>query len=128
MFEGFTGYNVPDKSKHRKRSHTNQYQKIVELSEGMFQICGSSYLKRGERKAVYESILRLVDNLRKYGTYLQSQNFPAKQHKPGKHYGQMLMNGKSIKQIFSLKVQLREPVINFCMKLYLIMNLISPNF
>ena len=74
MFEGFTGYNVPDKSKHRKRSHTNEYQKIVELSQGMFQICGSSYLKRGEWKAVYESILRLADNLRKYGTYLQSQN------------------------------------------------------
>ena len=40
----------------------------------MFQICGSSYLKRGEWKAVYESILHLADNLRKYGTYLQSQN------------------------------------------------------
>lgn len=51
MFEGFTGYNVPDKSKHRKRSHTNlEYQKIVKLSQGMFQICGSSYLKRGESR------------------------------------------------------------------------------
>lgn len=37
MFEGFTGYNIPDKSKHRKRSHTNlEYQKLVELSQGMF--------------------------------------------------------------------------------------------
>lgn len=48
MFEGFTGYSIPEKSKHRKRSHTNlEYQKVVELSQGMFRMGDSSYLKRG---------------------------------------------------------------------------------
>ena len=74
MFEGFTGYNKPGKSKHRKRPHTNlEYQKIVELSQELFQLCGSSYLKRVEWKSVYESLLRLADNLRRYATYLQHQ-------------------------------------------------------
>ena len=124
MFEGFTGYNVPDKSKHRKRSHTNlEYQKIVELSQGMFQICGSSYLKRGEWKAVYESILRLADNLRKYGTYLQSQNISSQTAQARK----VLRADVDEWEVYQANIFIESSTKRApCMKLYVILNLISP--
>ncbi len=43
------------------------------MSQELFQLCGSYYMKRPAWKAVYESLLRLADNLRRYGTYLKQQ-------------------------------------------------------
>lgn len=74
MFEHFQGYNKPEKSKHRKRSLENlQYHKTQQLSQKLFQLCGSSYLKRKAWKAVCESLLRLADSLRKYASYLEKK-------------------------------------------------------
>ena len=71
MFQHFKGYNRPETTKHRKRGHNNlTYQDLIGYSECLFQLCECRYLQRDAWKGVYNSLLRLADNLRKYSTYL----------------------------------------------------------
>lgn len=80
LFEHFQGYNKPEISKHRKRTLQNlDCNKLQALSQRLFQLCGSSYLKRQDWKAVHEGVLRLADNLRKYCSYLEKKSAESKE-------------------------------------------------
>ena len=71
MFEEFQNYNQPEKHKHRKRHHGNfDYHTLSELSQSLFHLTSSSYFKTDQWKGVYESLMRLADNIKKYGSYL----------------------------------------------------------
>ena len=74
MFDDFVNYNQPAKAKHRKREHGNlEKQKVVELSQMLFELAGKVFMKRQAWKPVREALLRLADNLRNYASYLEKQ-------------------------------------------------------
>ena len=71
MFDNFQNYRKPEKSKHRKRQLNNfEHRTLVEISQALFQLTGSSYFKNSVWKGVHNGLLRLADNLRKYASYL----------------------------------------------------------
>ena len=74
MLQAFRGYRQPEKAKHRKRESSNlDYQSIQEFSQSLFHLANCSYMKSQAWIGVYNSILRLAENLRKYTTYLDRQ-------------------------------------------------------
>ena len=74
MLQAFQGYRQPEKAKHRKRESSNlDYQSIQESSQSLFHLANCSYMKSQAWIGVYNSILRLAENLRKYTTYLDTQ-------------------------------------------------------
>lgn len=74
IFDELVNYNQPEKAKHRKRKHDNlEKQKLDELSQLLFDVCGKTYMKKDAWKSVREALLRLADNLRKYSLYLEKE-------------------------------------------------------
>lgn len=71
MFKGFTGYNKPEASKHRKRSAVNMDAKALRLhATSLKEFLMSSWIKRDQWKKMYESLHLLVSSIEKYVSYL----------------------------------------------------------
>ena len=61
--------------KKRKIDHSKlSISEVQAHSVSLFSLAANSYMKRKQWSAIYESILRLADNLRKYASYLDQQN------------------------------------------------------
>ena len=75
MFKQFEGYNIPEKHKKRKKSLGNlKKEDIVTYSAQLFTMAACSYMKKTKWVGIKESILRLAENLRKYGNSLEKQS------------------------------------------------------
>ena len=75
VFSKFIGYNIPEMSKHRKRSITNissDYLKPIVSS--LFSILQSSYWKKESWKKFYDDVQALTGSMHQYTDYLDRQS------------------------------------------------------
>ena len=80
-FHSFQGYNKPESRKKSKRDeHNLKCENLLILSNSLFTLAGSSYMKTAQWKAMYEAVLHLANSLRMYATYLQEKNAQMKEH------------------------------------------------
>jgi hypothetical protein len=62
-FQQFSGYNVPEKHKKRKRQVESMKQvKILELSESLFSLAACSIMKSKRWLSIMEGVLHLADD------------------------------------------------------------------
>lgn len=71
----FQGFNVPERSKHRKRSLGNMSADILEtLASKLFRVLQAPYLQRKEWGGMKESCDSLAHSLQKYACELRGKN------------------------------------------------------
>ena len=74
-FEMFVGFNVPEKSKHRKREHTNLERGMLNLySEQLAEITLQPWMSSAKWKPVKEAVVTMSDCLGKYSNYFAHQS------------------------------------------------------
>ena len=78
FFAPFSGFNIPELSKHRKRVINNLKAELLENhSSDLFKIACHPYMKTTKATnpwfLIKENVLRLADSLRKYSSYLKKQ-------------------------------------------------------
>ena len=79
-FANFNGYNVPEASKHRKRTCENMSADILHShSTSLFLCLQSLYWKRPKFSNFKPNVEKLADSLAQYCAYLRSQNKKVKQ-------------------------------------------------
>ena len=74
-FGRFTGYNLPELSKHRKRQHTNLSSSILKsLSSSLFQNLQASFWNNVSFRQLQKHTQLLAQSMANYSDYLSSQN------------------------------------------------------
>ena len=74
-FSRFQGYNVPELTKHRKRSATNMSSSVLEsLSTKLFRVLQSSFTQRPQWLELKGDLEELAHSLSKYSEMLQDKN------------------------------------------------------
>lgn len=79
VFQVFSGYNLPERSKHRKRTIANlSGVHLRSLSQSMFGLLQAHYWKRSQWITFQPKVECLANNLARYSEYLNAQNKKAK--------------------------------------------------
>ncbi|CAB4000679.1 Hypothetical predicted protein [Paramuricea clavata] len=74
-FAHFQGYNTPEKRKRKRIAAENLKQaELLAYSGTLFELAANSFMKSDAWKCLYNAILRLATNLRKYADFLNSVN------------------------------------------------------
>ena len=74
-FSHFQGYNKPEQRKRKKISSENLKEVEVRAHSGnLFELAMHVFIKTDAWRGVYNAILRLATNLRKYADYLKKNN------------------------------------------------------
>ena len=74
-FEMFVGFNTPEKSKHRKKEHSNLERGMLNsYSEQLAEITLQPWMSSAKWKPVKEAVVTMSDNLGKYSDYLAYQS------------------------------------------------------
>ena len=75
FFSNFTGYNRPEKSKHRKRSISNlKRDKLLELASNLQEHVVSSWIQRHEWCTFRVALSNLIEAISLYASYLNVRN------------------------------------------------------
>ena len=75
MFSSYTGYNVPEYSKHRKRSIGNlSAESLNALNQSLFSILQANYWKRKYWQLFHLDVQSLAGSIVQYSDYLNMQN------------------------------------------------------
>ena len=79
IFGPFTGYNMPERSKHRKRTTSNLSSDILKaVSQSLFSLLQGSYSKRKPWQNFSNEVESLAGSLAQYADYLERQNKKSK--------------------------------------------------
>ena len=79
LFETFTGYNVPEKSKHRKRTSQNLDQgKLSSYASDLFELLLAPYRSQTGWIDFRKDVVCLANSIREYAELLCKQNFKVK--------------------------------------------------
>ena len=74
-FAHFQGYNTPEKRKRKRISAENLKQaELLAYSGTLFELATNSFMKSDAWKCLYNAILRLATNLRKYADFLKKSS------------------------------------------------------
>lgn len=74
-FKHFQGYNLPEKSRHRKRSPENLSAGVLDHhSTVLNSFLLQSWIQSGRWKAIKSAVCRLADAIAKYSSYLNEKN------------------------------------------------------
>ena len=75
IFHNFTGYNKPEKSKHRKRTIQNMSGNTIDsIASSLFRYLQSNYWKSSSFIEFRKQVKQLAGVLAQYSKYLQTQN------------------------------------------------------
>lgn len=100
-FTRFTGYNLPQLSKHRKRQSTNLSSSILKsLSSSLFQNLQASFWSNTSFKCLHQHTEILAQSLASYSDYLSLQNKVMKTHAQ-QVPGRQLFDALSIRYIYA---------------------------
>lgn len=81
LFSQFCGYNTPECSKHRKRSISNlSRDKLDEFCSELQDYMMTSWMQQKECELLKENLLKLVESLASYSSYLSMKNKSMKLH------------------------------------------------
>ena len=74
-FAHFQGYNTPEKRKRKRIAAENLKQaELLAYSGTLFELATNSFMKSDAWKCLYNAILRLATNLRKYADFLKKSS------------------------------------------------------
>ena len=74
VFAKFVNYNVPEKSKHRKRPFGNmQYDVLSGIHRSLFSILQASFWQQEKWKQFHADVVSLARSIAQYYDYLNSQ-------------------------------------------------------
>ena len=75
MFREFTGYNCPEKAKHRKRSQSSLLKEVLDVqSTALMETTHEPWINDHNWVGVQEAVMPLSKSLHKYATYLDKKN------------------------------------------------------
>ena len=81
VFSNFTGYNIPEKSKHRKRSLTNfSSDQLNILSQRLIAVLQGNVWSQDNWRDFKLDVLALAESLVEYANYLSTKNKSMKTH------------------------------------------------
>ena len=81
LFSNFIGYNKPELSKHRKRSISNlSRDKLLEHASALQDHATSSWIQQPQWTTFKVSLIKLIESISSYASYLSIRNKAMKQH------------------------------------------------
>ncbi len=80
-FSSFSGYNCPERSKHRKRSISNMNRdKLLEYTSVLNELAMSSWLQQPEWSSLRVALIMFIESVTSYASYLAVRNKAMKVH------------------------------------------------
>ena len=133
-FSKFVGFNRPELSKHRKRSISNMSrEKLLEHAATLQEYAVSSWMQQPDWTEFHNSIMKLIESLSSYASYLSIRNKVMKHHHSSPEPAVAFSDATSVRyfpkaySVSPLLSSLNSALINVSMYEKIFVNDFAPN-